>query len=57
MKYFYLIADSKDQMCLVADSREKAREFKKICQADPLPSDVPPFRIIQLDLSQGKVVR
>lgn len=57
MKDLYLIVDSKDQMCLAADSRAKAREYKKDCQAHPLPTDVPPFRIIQLDVSQGKVVR
>lgn len=57
MKYFYLIVDSKDQLCLTANSRAKAREYKKICQVGPLPNDVPPFRIIQLDVSQGKVVR
>ena len=57
MKYFYLIVDSKDQVALTANTRAKAREYKNICQADPIDIDVPPFRIIQLDWRQGKVVR
>ena len=56
MKYLYLVVDTNSKVCLSAYTRKEARSCKKICQDHPM-GDVPPFRIIQLDVSQGKVVR